>query len=784
MNKTILFLSFIIILSFSVFAQIFERDKLYDDSQVARIDIYMAQSALDSMLTYTHLDSVYRCSIHFKNKYFDENVSDVAVRVRGNTSRDAQKKSIKLDFNEYIDNRYFHSVSSLNINGEHNDPSIVRSKLGWDFFQKIGVTASRAAHTELYINGKYYGLYISIEAVNKAFLKNNYSDASGNLWKCLWPADLNYLGDDPNLYKLTNEGRRVYELGTNEETDDYSELARFIKIANRTPDTALPDSLEKIFYLPELLKYYAVDELFGSWDEYWYLKNNYYLYNEPNTKKIHIIPYDYDNCLGVDWFNIDWATINPYSRPFSEGSNYARPLVTRVMANKQYRNLYTHFLQFYNNLFALANWGDRIDSIKQKLLPFASADTLRTKDYGFTLNDFINSYSLSGYSNQHVKRGIKEFVNTRNVTLPGQLSLYSNQKPIVYDIKFYPQNPGPADTIFVYASMFCKETVSAMKINYINNNTQSNTEYNMAFSPVPNTNKVEEADRWIGKIPPLGAGGNGKFIITVKDSAGNISNFPRYEWINVSSPSAIHGNVVINEILAKNVTGITDEAGDHEDWLELYNTSNEQVDLSGKFLTSDKDRINLWKIPQGTGIAPKGYLLVWCDKESAEGPLHASFKLSQSGELVSFIDSDSLTILDSIHFPAIGADTSYGRYPDGGINWKIMQPSPLSQNTNVMSVNDSRNMPKGFQINAYPNPFNPTVNIKYNIPRQLQVRITIYDALGREVFSIDKGNQKPGSYIFLWNGKNSQNESVSSGIYFCRITAGDKNMLQKLMLIK
>ncbi|MDP4115909.1 MAG: CotH kinase family protein, partial [Bacteroidota bacterium] len=515
MKQSLLTIFLISIISLSAFAQISDRDKLYDDSQVARIDIFMAPSALDSMYTYTHFDTVYYCSIHFKNKYFDENVDNVAVRVRGNTSRDSQKKSIKLDFNEYIDNRYFHTVSSLNINAEHNDPSIVRSKLGWDFFNKIGLTASKAAHAELYINGKYYGLYISVESINKSFLKNSYADVSGNLWKCLWPADLNYLGDDPNLYKLMNGDRRVYELGTNEDVDDYSELARFIKIINQTPDNLLPDSLEKIFYLPELLKYYAVDQLFGSWDEYWYLKNNYYLYNEPNAKKIHIIPYDYDNCLGVDWFNIDWATINPYNRPFSEGSNYSRPLVTRIMANKQYRNLYTHFMQFYNNLFALSNWESRIDSFKQQLLPFAAADTMRTKDYGFTINDFLNSYSLSGYSNQHVKRGIKEFINTRNVILPGQLVLYNSQSPIVYDIKYFPQNPGPNDTIYVYAAAFCKEGFADLKINFVKND-QANFEYNMTYSPVLNTSKVEEADRWIGKIPPLGTGGSGKFIIAVK----------------------------------------------------------------------------------------------------------------------------------------------------------------------------------------------------------------------------------------------------------------------------
>lgn len=781
--KTIQFFFLLIfILSLQVCAQLSERERLYDDSQVARIDIFMSQSAVDSMFTFTHYDSLYHCSIHFKNKYFDENVYDVAVRVRGNTSRDAQKKSIKIDFNEYVD-RYFHSVSSFNVNGEHNDPSIVRSKLGWDFFNKIGITSSKAAHTELYINGKYYGLYINVEAVNKGFLKNNYSDATGNLWKCLYPADLNFLGNDPNLYKLMSGDRRVYELNSNEDIDDYSELANFIKIINQTPSGNLPDSLEKVFFLPQLIKYYAVNLLFGSWDDYWYLKNNYYLYHEPNAKKMHLIPYDYDNCLGVDWFNINWAAINPYNKPFNEGQNYNRPLVTRIMANNQYRNLYSHFLQFYNQVYNLSNWEARLDSIKQMLIPFAAADTMRTKDYGFTLNDFIDSYSASNYSNQHVKMGIKQFVNSRNSSLPSQLSYFPNELPIVYDINYFPKSPAPSDTIYIYVSAFCKEGLADIKINYMDDNQNIN-EYNMSFSPVANSPKIEEADRWVGKIPPLGVGGKGKFLIAASNMSYNTSYYPRYGWINIAVSNFNSGDIVLNEILSKNVAGAVDEAGDHEDWLELYNKSNNQIDLSGKYLTSDKDRINLWKIPQGITIAPKGYLLVWCDKEPLEGILHSNFKLSASGESVYFIESDSVTILDSLQFPALGADTSYGRSPDGSPILGKLFPTPNLTNSNILSVESNNINAKGYNLDAYPNPFNPSINISYNLPAKNKVNIIIYDALGREVYNIDYGTQNSGSHSMIWNGKNNNNLILPSGVYFCRVKTGEKNLMKKLVLIK
>ncbi len=102
-----------------------------------------------------------------------------------------------------------------------------------------------------------------------------------------------------------------------------------------------------------------------------------------NRILFNLIPYDYDNTLGIDWFNINWETADPYDFPKVVGGY--RPLAERLMQNAQYRNLYTHFLEFYRtNVYSLPIWENHIDSIKQLITPSAIADTFRTKDYGFT----------------------------------------------------------------------------------------------------------------------------------------------------------------------------------------------------------------------------------------------------------------------------------------------------------------------------------------------------------------------------------------------------------------
>ncbi len=79
------------------------------------------------------------------------------------------------------------------------------------------IPAPRANHVQVYINNDYYGLYISVEHIDEEFIKSRFTYNDGNQYKCLWPANLNYIGENPDLYKLEMGDRRVYELKINEE---------------------------------------------------------------------------------------------------------------------------------------------------------------------------------------------------------------------------------------------------------------------------------------------------------------------------------------------------------------------------------------------------------------------------------------------------------------------------------------------------------------------------------------------------------------------------------------
>lgn len=93
--------------------------------------------------------------------------------------------------------------------------------------------------------------------------------------------------------------------------------------------------------------------------------------------------------------------------------------------------------------------------------------------------------------------------------------------------------------------------------------------------------------------------------------------------------------------------------------------------------------------------------------------------------------------------------------------------------------------PVDFELRQnYPNPFNATTLIQYTLPRESQVRIQIYNLLGQKVRLLADERQEPGFKIVLWDGRDDSGAEVGSGIYFCRIVAGDFVDCKKMTLLK
>jgi len=142
----------------------------------------------------------------------------------------------------------------------------------------------------------------------------------------------------------------------------------------------------------------------------------------------------------------------------------------------------------------------------------------------------------------------------------------------------------------------------------------------------------------------------------------------------------------VNEVLPLNATVIEDEAGDLDPWIELYNPHVQRLDWSGMFLSDDPALPTKWPFPPGTSVCGLDRLLVWADGESAEGPLHASFTLNPGGGWIGLYDTNGMRV-DGFSYPALGANVSYGRMPDGAPNLvSFLYPTPEAANTGSATV--------------------------------------------------------------------------------------------------
>ena len=410
-----------------------ELGEVFKDDGVARVDIILPPDSLAVLYTPGEewRNYHYHALFIFNNGNVIDTLENIGFRFRGNTSRLSDKKSFKISFNTYEAGRKYHGLEKMNLNGEHNDPTVMRSKICWDILREMGLVGSRANYVQLYINNDYYGLYINVEHIDEEFVESRFGNKDGNLYKCLWPADLDYKGSNPDLYKEVTGSRRTYDLRTNTEIDDYTDLANFIDVLNNTPIHELACELEPIFNVDTYLKYLAFDIATGNWDGPLYNKNNFYLYHNTSSGKFEYIPYDLDNTLGVDWLGRNWGTRNIYSWAKSDEP---RPLYDRLMAVEEYRNRFSYYMsELQATIFNEDHLFPRIDELKSMINIPVILDPYRPLDYGFTFQDFLASFTIS-LDEFHLPYGLKPFISTRYDVTSNQLEV-NNIPPLISNIQ-------------------------------------------------------------------------------------------------------------------------------------------------------------------------------------------------------------------------------------------------------------------------------------------------------------------------------------------------------------
>ncbi|WP_433293474.1 CotH kinase family protein [Actinoplanes sp. CA-030573] len=354
----------------------------------------------------------------------------------GNRTKYAPKRSWKLDVDPGADDDRIVGMSRLNLKSMVNDPSQMREAIAWSLFRRIGVPAARHTYARFAINGGYQGLFSLIEQVDRGFLKERFgANNHGNLYKAycgdVGCATLEHRtgkdGDDSGKQYYTGHDNPdlTYRLKTNEDDPDlntYDDLADLIRALDRGSMAEIQD----LFDVRGFLRWAGLNVLLGSWDNYFATPANYYLYNAGKAGSpkdfldkpyFTFIPWDYDNCLGIDYFGTAWQYTDLLDWPantkaYHQGKGLSRiPLVTKLLAD---HDCAQYYLDHIDHLLATDFTPDaltaRMNALWPRVVPSAYLEADFPNSAPFTGRVFTNDEVYrAGHEQQELRHG-NEFI--------------------------------------------------------------------------------------------------------------------------------------------------------------------------------------------------------------------------------------------------------------------------------------------------------------------------------------------------------------------------------------
>ncbi len=704
-----------------------DNGQLFVDTVVPRVDITVNPDTLNWIYANPESDREFHATFVFDNGVVRDTIDPVGFRLRGNTSRWSKKKSFKVSFNTFTPGGKYYGVEKLNLNGEHNDPTVMRSKVMWDILRKWDIPAPRANHVRVFINGNYYGLYINVEHIDEEFALSRFGNKDGNLYKCLWPADLAFRGTDPDSYKIWTGNRWVYELMTNQEENDFSDLAAFIGVLEESVDDKLVCDLDARFNSYDYLKVMAAQIFCGDWDGYLYNKNNFYLYHNTLTDKFEYIPYDVDNTFGIDWFNIDWAARNIYE--WQPGGSEVRPLYDRLIHHPVFREQFSRYAeQLINSTLDMDSLVQAIDERKIMIAPFVATDPFYPLDYGYDYDDFMNSFTSA--TGAHVKWGLYPYLEARKSSMSAQVEP-GTMAPVIKYVRHHREAGQPITVsatveasnlpvnISVFYSIDGGEPLQAAILS------DRSGDFTFSIGIIPDDKRVE-------------------YFVLASDALAKVSMLP-CEPAYIRPVAGDTPFLFINEFMADNEGTIADGLGNYSDWIEIFNGDDEDVFLGDLFLTDNFNNPGKWQMPDSI-LPAGGFILIWADGTAAQGSVHSSFKLAKEGEEIG-IYSAGMLVIDTLSYGLQREDVSMGRRNDGGEEIVFLAAATPGRSNNPTSTEE---VPGEEKLTAWPNPARGGM-----IRLSEQADCRVYSAggnlvfAGRDVTVIDISHYSPGLYIIV-----------------------------------
>lgn len=210
-------------------------------------------------------------------------IDSVGIRKKGFLgSGDDYRPSLKIKFDEFIDQKPVKGLDRLTLNNNKQDFSQVSQHLTYTVFRQAGIQAPRTCFARVTVNGEYLGIYTHVESIRKPFLKNAFGDGSGALY-------------EGTLSDLHPKAINRIE-AKNKKAENIEKPGALAELLAADGDLDLA-GVERLLDVPHFLKYWAVESLIGFWDGYANNQNNYFMYEHPENQKLYFIPWGADGAF-------------------------------------------------------------------------------------------------------------------------------------------------------------------------------------------------------------------------------------------------------------------------------------------------------------------------------------------------------------------------------------------------------------------------------------------------------------------------------------------------------
>lgn len=358
-------------------------------------------------------------------------LDSIGVRYKGNSTYNfagsSPKKPYKFRFDKYRNKQTFFGEEYLNFSNGAQDPSQMREKLSYDLIRKY-IPAPRASYATITTEGQLLGLYTQVEQVDKLFLSRYFKKPDYNLYKA---------GDNGASLLYTGQNQTNYEaemsLKTNTSTNDWSGLIDLIDKLNNTSDANFVSVMKTRLDLDIVARYLAGNMVISNFDSYTGSGRNFYLYDDQDSKKFKLIPWDYNLSIGDYTNNWNVSTVDIINISNLD----QRPLNKRILAIDSLRQVY---LRYIRNMIDGPASVDSIVAEAARLKTIIDStvqmDSLKLHSYADFVKNMNDDVLLQQGSIRIVMPGLKSFMTKRIAALRTQLDTYLpvlNKKVVKYN---------------------------------------------------------------------------------------------------------------------------------------------------------------------------------------------------------------------------------------------------------------------------------------------------------------------------------------------------------------